>query len=32
MLFVYLILYGKLLFNDFYLVINYEYYCYLLKC
>lgn len=32
MLLVYLILYGKLSFNDSHLVINHDYYCYLLKC
>lgn len=32
MLLVYLILYGKLSFNDSHLVINHEYHCYLLKC
>lgn len=32
MLLVYLILYGKLSFNDSHLVINHEYHCYILKC
>lgn len=29
---VYLILYGKLSFNDSHLVINHEFQCYLLEC